>query len=485
MKPIDQLLESYLDLARHLDPLRHPYEAPDSVRSALGRFDAPWLRAQVAALKAIANAIEDLEEVDSLDDEVDRTMLLNVIRSDVLRLEGMADASQANPVVPLGHAVMSLRTLMSDHFSGEDEAALRSRVAGLPDLLAAITADPRPVSSHLVDLARMELQSLAELIDEASERLDDITIEPATVAISECLAWLDEAARDGAPVAMPERALDAMLSTMVSEPVGHRGTLRILELRRAGVERSLQAAAAELGSDDGLALVRALREEVSSPDESDDAWVAEWERVGEGLRRLGFLVPDSPLPSVAPVAMDSPWAYAAHAVRVRAAVMLDASRGRQLRAVRRLLVAPGIVLGWGRTVAALLKPTEVFDSPERRAMLSHRALVECAAAEVDLLLQSQGADIDALQARVEQVTGLDADESRALVLNTAATPFHALAAALAHEAWQAWYAEEGGDPVAFLTMASDGGGLAVPLARWALSAPAAGDPAGPVTDGLI
>ncbi len=485
MSALNGLLESYLDLARHLDPMRHPHEAPATVRHALGRFDAPWLRAQVAALRAIANAIEDIEDVDVLDDEVDRTMLLNTIRADILRLESMADAGQANPAVALGHAVIALRSLMTDHYSGDDEAALRDRIAALPELLGAMAADPRPVPAHLLSLARLELASLAEAIDAASEHLDDAAVQPAVVATAEVRGWLDAPERAGAPEAMAEKVLDAMLSTMVSEPVGHRGTLRILELRRAGVERSLASAALELGSDDGLALVRALRQEGTDIDVTDDEWAAEWQRVGAELGRMGFVVPACGVPSVGPVAVDSPWAYTAYAVRAWAAVLLDVARHGQLRPVRRLLVAPGLMTGWGRTVAALLRPSEVFATAERRAMNSHRALIECAAAEVDLLLQSQGADIDALQARVEQATGIDPEEARALVLNTAAAPFHALAAALAHEAWQAWYAEEGGDPVAFLLRAADGGGLAVPLSRWALTTGTHDQPAGPVTDGLI
>ena len=64
---LDALLASYLDLARHLDPLRHPDEAPEELRQRLGRFDTPWLVAQAAALRSIAHAIEDLETVESLD----------------------------------------------------------------------------------------------------------------------------------------------------------------------------------------------------------------------------------------------------------------------------------------------------------------------------------------------------------------------------------------------------------------------------------
>ena len=130
------------------------------------------------------------------------------------------------------------------------------------------------------------------------------TVQPAVVATAEVRGWLDAPERAGAPEAMVEKVLDAMLSTMVSEPVGHRGTLRILELRRAGVERSLASAALELGSDDGLALVRALRQEGTAIDVTDDEWAAEWQRVGAELERMGFVLPPCGVPSVGPVAVD-------------------------------------------------------------------------------------------------------------------------------------------------------------------------------------
>ncbi len=45
--------------------------------------------------------------------------------------------------------------------------------------------------------------------------------------------------------------------------------------------------------------------------------------------------------------------------------------------------------------------------------------------------------------------------------------WHTVATAFAHEGWQEWYAEDGGDAVAFIRKALKGGGLSVPLARWA------------------
>src|SRR5690606_27175632 len=94
---LDQLLESYLDLARHLDPLRHPHEAPAEVQARLGRFDRPWLSGQVSALRSIGNAIEDIEGVDSLADEVDRTMLLDTVRADIRRLSERINGPTSDP----------------------------------------------------------------------------------------------------------------------------------------------------------------------------------------------------------------------------------------------------------------------------------------------------------------------------------------------------------------------------------------------------
>ena len=92
------------------------------------------------------------------------------------------------------------------------------------------------------------------------------------------------------------------------------------------------------------------------------------------------------------------------------------------------------------------------------------------AAEAELLLQSRRMDPDALMAHVTAITGMNGGDARDLIAIAVEDPFEAVAAALAHEGWQGWFAEEGGDPAAFLVRATASGGLAVPLARWAASA---------------
>ncbi|MES2305678.1 MAG: hypothetical protein V4558_09225 [Gemmatimonadota bacterium] len=469
MTPLEELLASYLDLARHLDPLRHQIDAPAALRHRLGRFDAPWLVAQVAALKSIANAIEDLEDVESLDDEVDRTMLINTIRTDIVDLEAQAGGDTFDGIRPLEHAQQALYELMDEAFDAESEAALRDRILALPEFLASLRSDRRKLPAELADATVGKAAQLLEALDEASEYLDDSTVQPALVAVAEHRAWLDDLKRIGGEARLGEDIVERHLATLSSEPVGIKGTLRLLELRRVGVEKSLLAAAQELGSDDPLALVRSMIDDESIGFEAlSDEWPSEWERVRRELVILGVPVSAAP-PIEDPFEAEDRWTLTAAAIREQAALSLDLSREQQTSAVRRLLVAPGLMDGWGRTVAALLRSTEVTGLPERQLMLSYLALLDSVAAETDLLLQSRRASLEGLLERTMQLTGMNEPSARSLVWRVAEEPLDSLAAALAHEAWQSWYAEEGGDPVAFIKRALAGGGLSVPLARWALS----------------
>lgn len=469
MRATEALLASYLDLARHLDPLRYPDESPQEIAHRLGQFDPASMHAHQSALRSIANALEDLEDVEELDDEVDRTMLLDSIRSDTVRLDGMLAGKSSNPALPLRHANRALQVLMGEDFDAECEVALRERIAALPAFLASSREDTRPAPVLILERARIEAGPVAdETLDMVAERLDDAVVQPALVAIAEHRAWLDAPGREGGPYGVGEQHVEARLATLGSEPLGAKGTLRLLELRRAGVERSLAAAAEELGAADPLACAKQLMDEAQpSTDIFDDFWADEWRRVGEAMREVGLPVPDAEPPPGPQDSADG-WSMAAHAVRDHAARMMWVAKAMNPRPVRRLLRGPGLLDGWGRTVAALLRNSEAFGLPERRVMLSFLALRDCAAAEADLLLHSQAASPEELMLRTQKIAGVRAEDAGIILGDIAADPLHALGAALAHEAWQAWYAEVGGEPVPFVLKAMLGGGLAVPLARWAL-----------------
>lgn len=72
-----QLAQSYFDLRWHLDPV---------VANRFGRFAGEALRPHLAALKALTGALEELEPP-ALDDEIDRTALLNDARVVLYRYE--------------------------------------------------------------------------------------------------------------------------------------------------------------------------------------------------------------------------------------------------------------------------------------------------------------------------------------------------------------------------------------------------------------
>jgi hypothetical protein len=465
---LDGLLASYLDLARHLDPLRHPDEAPAEVHRRLGRFDAAWRRARVAALRSIAHAIEDLEDVEALADEVDRTMLLDTVRAEMVRLEDAADGPTADPGTGLRHAVAALDALLGEAFDAEREAALRDRLAELPGFLAALREEERPAPAFLVTAASSALAALADRLELAAEWTEEGAVEAARTAVAIHHDWLADAARVGGVPGVGEEATEARLATLSPEPLGVKGTLRTLEFRRAGIERSLAAIAGELGYADWRAAVRAVVEEAPLElMEREEAWTEEWQRVGTALEALGLPVVNGPVPPVPSTA--SGWALAGQAVRGHAVAMLDAVRAVDSRPVRRLLQAPGLARGWGRTVAALVRDTEALGTPERRLLSVHAALVEAIGAETDLLFAARRQLPSSLAVRATELGGLPAGEAEALVAGVTATPFEALAAGLAHEGWQVWYAEEGGDPIAFAARALRGGGLSVPVARWAVS----------------
>lgn len=470
MKALDELLGSYLDLARHLNPLRHPHEAPADVHGRLGRFDVPWLTAQAAALRSIANAIEDLEEVESRDDEVDRTMLINTVRGDLMWLAD-AVAESADPGQPLRHASAALGTLLGEDYDAAAATALKARIAELPDFLAALRGDTRPAPPFLVDAAERTLDELVERLDAASERVEDAAVPAAVASLEEHRTWLADPARVGdGEVGLGADAVQSRLTLLTAEPAGLKGTARILELRRTGVERSLAAAADELGyGDDWRRAVDALPE-IAELDPLDlvDAWEEEWRRVGAECAALGLETFAQGVPP-APMATDRA-TLAAWAVRARAAALFESGRVGQRRAVRRLLVAPGLRRGWQRTVAAMLRETAVLGTSERRLASAMLALRDAVAAEADLALQSRKVPAEALIGWVAEAAALEPHAAREVVITVAGDPLDEVAAALSHEAWQGWFAEDGGDPAEFLGRAARSGGLAVALARWAAAA---------------
>ncbi len=469
MTELDSLLASYLDIARQRDPLRYPVDAPPESRRRLGRFDPLALRAHVVALRSVANAVEGLGDVAALDDEVDRTMLLDTLRADLVECVAEADAESCNPARPLQHTVLAVQQVLGDGDAGPDAESLAARIGAVPEMFALLERDARPAPDYLVRSAVMAAELLDDELMAAEEYVETETVRAAQAALNAHLDWLRAPARGAGVAGFGEDVVAARLRTLSATPAGVQGTLRVLELRRTGVERGLAKHAADLGHEawpDAMTAQRRVEED--DFDRLTGEWREIWQRTAAALGGMGLPVPPGAPPDP-PIAADDAASLTVLAVRDHAARMLIAAAAAQSRPVRRLLIAPGLLDGWGRTLAAMLRTSDLLAAPELRLVLAYRALEDGAAAEADLLLQSRRAGFSELIERTRRIVGDDEHDARRIMYRAGEQPFAALAAGLAHEAWQAWYAETGGDPNDFLRMALAGGGLAVPMARWALT----------------
>ena len=133
--PLDQLVDSYLDLTWNLDPSAATAAGMTEYDHRLALYDEETVGAHVAALQSVANSLEALE-IESLDDEIDRTALLNKIRLTTHRFT-KERTHQRNPVFWLGHLLESLHLLLVFQDRSPEHVAngLRRRLGEIPAFL--------------------------------------------------------------------------------------------------------------------------------------------------------------------------------------------------------------------------------------------------------------------------------------------------------------------------------------------------------------
>src|SRR5262245_26045490 len=122
------LEQSYLDLRWHLDPVAATQAGITTYDDRFGRFSPTALAPHVAALKALAAALEEAE-TEKLDDEIDRTALLNDVRVTLRRFERERPQAK-NPGYWLSHLLGGLHFLLlrQDRSADARLRALRGRL---------------------------------------------------------------------------------------------------------------------------------------------------------------------------------------------------------------------------------------------------------------------------------------------------------------------------------------------------------------------
>jgi uncharacterized protein (DUF885 family) len=184
------LLKSYLDLRWHFDPVDASAAGLTEHDERLGTFGAEEVREHVVALKAVANALEALQ-FEELDDEIDRTALLNEIRVTVHRF--VAEQPHVkNPAFWLSHLLEGIYLLLVRQ--GRSRAgriqAIRCRLEAIPGFLEAAKATFRDCSQVFVTTAMDIAEGGLVLLEQLPNQLRVDSDEDFSAARASAIAEL-------------------------------------------------------------------------------------------------------------------------------------------------------------------------------------------------------------------------------------------------------------------------------------------------------
>ncbi len=283
---LDQLVDSYLEVWWTADPVAATGAGVAEYDHMLGSFDEESVRSHITALGSLAGSLEDCP-VDSLDDEIDRTALLNAIRTRVHVL-GTERPQERNPEWWLSHALEALHLLLvfRDRSHEHQARAVAGRLRALPEFFAA-------AAGTLDDCPSVFVRTALRLVGPGLKLVDEV--ERVAAAVDPEAAVLGEAARgalegfesrlaellDGAPAdfAIGEEAFNFRLQFEHA----HRQTAAAVSRFGNGlideVDTELCALAAEI--DPGLSwpdLADRLRGEHPPAEGLLDAYVTQMER---------------------------------------------------------------------------------------------------------------------------------------------------------------------------------------------------------------
>jgi hypothetical protein len=167
MPVVGDLCRSYLDLKWHFNPSDGSLAGALVHDPRLGTFDAESMRAHLAAFRSIAGAVEDLD-VDGLDEEVDRTALLDDIRTLLFRFEHERPHVR-NPSYWLTHLFEGIYALLARAGDPAPRApAALERLRAAPRFLASARETLREPPAIFVDAALAALGGGGELIAQAA-----------------------------------------------------------------------------------------------------------------------------------------------------------------------------------------------------------------------------------------------------------------------------------------------------------------------------
>ena len=214
------LLPSYLDLRWHLDPVSATAQGLTEHDGRLGDYSADSVKLHVAALKSLAGSLEALEP-NSIDDEIDRTALLNDVRVTIHRFT-TERPHVTDPGFWLTHALEGLYHLLAltDRPHEHRARSARARLEAIPrffELAQATLADcPRvfvDTALSVVNGGRLLLEQVGEHLAPKNEPGFQETVAQAKASLASFDRYLADDLRKSAngEFAIGEDAFDFRL----------------------------------------------------------------------------------------------------------------------------------------------------------------------------------------------------------------------------------------------------------------------------------
>ncbi|MCH6547146.1 MAG: DUF885 domain-containing protein [Gemmatimonadetes bacterium] len=170
-RAFEDLTNSYLDLRWQFDPVQATAAGRSEFDQRLGSFGLQAVEENLAALRSIAKAIEELS-FDSVEDELDRTALLNQIRVTVNRYTHERPHVR-NPEFWLSHLLQGLYFLLvrDDRPVAHRAAAAARRLEAVPSFLEQAKQTLHDCPSVFVDTGLGVINGGLGLIHQIGEHL--------------------------------------------------------------------------------------------------------------------------------------------------------------------------------------------------------------------------------------------------------------------------------------------------------------------------
>ncbi|HKW40544.1 MAG TPA: DUF885 domain-containing protein [Gemmatimonadales bacterium] len=320
-----EIERAYFDLRWHLDPVAATQAGVKTYDDRYGRYSPGALTPHLAALKSLSAALEEATTT-ALEDEIDRTALLNEIRVTERRF-GRERPQAKNPGFWLAHLLGGLHFLLgrADRTPAEKAVAIAGRLEDVPGLLDDARASlVEPVRLFVETALQVNAGGLA-LVREVGTQGDARVVAASDRAAAAMTAfghdlerWLETASED---FAIGEDAFNFHLhyehALRDTAPELWRYGLHLKE----EVEADLARRAARLdGGKTWQEVAERLRADHPSAAALVDAYAREMARARDFVAARGLApIPDAPLdvvptpafmrPVIPFAAYDSPGAY--------------------------------------------------------------------------------------------------------------------------------------------------------------------------------